>query len=137
MNIHIQQHTLLNEVQTQFSKTFSHLSLQFFIDKNNDGNLTADEKILNDQLTFGGLCKKELDIELVIEAEMTSKHVEQLIYDKVGIIAQVFRKRGDQWLMTTSSDDQTLEALNQHSIDLESPIKEEDTVDAADRMELE
>lgn len=137
MNIHIQQHTLLNEVQTQFSKTFSHLSLQFFIDKNNDGNLTADEKILNDQLTFGGLCKKELDIELVIEAEMTSKHVEQLIHDKVGIIAQVFRKRGDQWLMTTSSDDQTLEALNQHSIDLESPLIEEDTVDAADRMELE
>lgn len=137
MNIHIQQHTLLNEVQTQFSEKFSHLSLQFFIDKNNDGNLTADEKILNDQLTFGGLCKKELDIELDIEAGMTSKQVEKLMYDKVGIIAQVFRKRGDQWLMTSSSDDQTLEALNQHSIDLESPIKEEDTVDAADRMELE
>lgn len=137
MKLHIEKNTLLIDVQRIFSETFSHLSLQFFIDKNHDGNFSPDEKILNNQLSFTGLCNKDLNVHLVVEPHMTPKQLEEMFYEKVGIVTQVFRKRGEQWLMTTSSDHQTLVSLNEQSIELDSPIRDDERIDAADRMELE
>jgi len=123
MNLHIEKHMTLAEVQAAFNHSFPFLKIGFFIDKNHDNTLTADEQIHNLKMTIGSIREIEYDGDLKIEATMTAKEVETAFWDTFGLDIQVFRKSGNAWLVTTSTDSRTLLEQNEIAREMNSPAE--------------
>lgn len=137
MKISIQNHTTLQDIKKAFHESYPGLKLDFFIDKNKDGNYTADEKVADYNITLSALGATKTEGEILIEGKTRVEEVEKSFLKDFGVIVQVFRKRGEQWLMTTSSDAHSLAELNTLALESTLPAKGEDPINAQDRMELE
>lgn len=135
MQLTITHFTTLQQVQDAFHKRFPYLKIEFFNDANRDGVNTANERITDHSLTFGSLTQKTGSVE--IHGTDAVAEVESKFQKTFGVIAQVFYKRGENWLISTTSDKLTLDELNQRAQDAATPLPGETPVDAADRLELE
>lgn len=137
MIITLNTQTSIKQIQESFANRFPFLKIEFFIDANHDGINTANEMIKDHNLTLGGLATQNISTNLEIHGTQTITEMEQLFKNNFGVIAQVFYKRNNNWLVTSTSDKLTLNELNQKAEDHAKPVSEEGMVDAADRMELE
>jgi hypothetical protein len=137
MKINIQTHTTIQDIKKVFHEHYPGLKLDFFIDKNKDGNYTANEKVTDYNITFSSLGVTKKEGEILIEGKTLVKEVENSFQKAFGVVAQIFRKSGNQWLMTSSSDSQSLEELNTLALESLLPDKGEAPINAQDRMELE
>ncbi len=137
MMITLNTQTSIKQIQESFANRFPFLKIEFFIDANNDSINTANEMIKDPNLTLGSLAKQNINTNIEIHGTHTINELEQLFKNSFGVIAQVFYKRNNNWLVTSTSDKLTLNELNQKAEDNAKPINEEGMVDAADRMELE
>jgi hypothetical protein len=135
MQFTITHFTTLQQVQDAFHKRFPLLKLEFFIDINHDGKNTANERITDHTLTFGSLTQKTGSLE--IHGNDTVAQVEEKFINTFAVIAQVFHKRGENWLISTTSDKLTLDELNIRAQDASAPLQGEAPIDAVDRLELE
>jgi len=126
MKIYIQKNTAIHEINEAFSEAFPGLRLGFFLDKNKDSILTADEEIKNGTMTIGALWEKEFSGEIEVLPEMTVEQVEKLFKDSLSVEIQLFRQSGKNWLRTIQTDSWTL--AEQQKVALES-IKELEDVD--------
>lgn len=137
MKITITNNTTLKEIKTIFHKEFEGLKIDFFVDKNMDGNYTADEKLLDFETKFKDIAVIKNDGEIVINELSLVKEIEDAFFLKFGIIAQVFRKRGNTWLMTTETDNYSLADLNKMANETAQASHTSDIIDAQDRGDLE
>ena len=138
MIIELNTQTSIKQIQESFTNRFPFLKIEFFIDANHDGINTANEMIKDHNLTLGGLATQNISTNLEIHGTQTITEMEQLFKNNFGVIAQVFYKRNNNWLVTSSTSDKlTLNELNQKAEEKAKPVSEEGMVDAADRMELE
>ena len=138
MIIELNTQTSIKQIQESFTNRFPFLKIEFFTDANHDGINTANEMIKDHNLTLGGLATQNISTNLEIHGTQTITEMEQLFKNNFGVIAQVFYKRNNNWLVTSSTSDKlTLNELNQKAEDHAKPVSEEGMVDAADRMELE
>lgn len=138
MIIALNTQTSIKQVQESFANRFPFLKIEFFIDANHDGINTANEMIKDHDLTLGSLAAQNINTNLEIHGTHTITELEHLFKNNFGVIAQVFYKRNNNWLVTSSTSDKlTLNELNQKAEDHVKPVNEEGMVDAADRMELE
>ena len=137
MKISIHHQTTIQDIKKVFHEHYPGLKLDFFIDKNKDGNYTANEKVTDYHTAFSSLGATKEEGEVLIEGNTLVEEVENRFLNDFGVVAQIFRKRGDQWLMTSSSDSQSLEELNTLALASLLPDKGEDPINAQDRMELE
>lgn len=137
MIIELNTQTSIKQIQESFTNRFPFLKIEFFIDANHDGINTANEMIKDHNLTLGSLAAQNINTNLEIHGTQTITELEQLFKNNFGVIAQVFYKRNNNWLVTSTSDKLTLNELNQKAEDHAKPLNEEGMVDAADRMELE
>ena len=137
MIITLNTQTSIKQLQESFANRFPFLKIEFFIDANHDGINTANEMIKDHNLTLGSLSAQNINTNLEIHGTHTITELEQLFKNNFGVIAQVFYKRNNNWLVTSTSDKLTLNELNQKAEDHAKPVNEEGMVDAADRMELE
>jgi hypothetical protein len=137
MIITINTQTTIKQILENFANRFPFLKIEFFIDANKDGINTANEMIKDHNLTLGSLANQNINTKLEIHGTFTIDELEHLFKNNFGVIAQVFYKRNNNWLVTSTSDKLTLNELNQKAEDHVKPVNEEGMVDAADRMELE
>lgn len=137
MIITLNTQTSIKQIQESFTNRFPFLKIEFFIDANHDGINTANEMIKDHNLTLGSLAAQNINTNLELHGTQTINELEQLFKKNFGLIAQVFYKRNNNWLVTSTSDKLTLNELNQKAEDHAKPLNEEGMVDAADRMELE
>jgi len=137
MIIELNTQTSIKQIQESFTNRFPFLKIEFFIDANHDGINTANEMIKDHNLTLGSLAAQNINTNLEIHGMQTINELEHLFKNNFGVIAQVFYKRNNNWLVTSTSDKLTLNELNQKAEDHAKPLNEEGMVDAADRMELE
>ncbi|MFN4083185.1 MAG: hypothetical protein ACK4K9_06090 [Bacteroidia bacterium] len=137
MIIPVNKNSTLKEISEAFKNRYSHLKIEFFIDKNHDGNSTADEMIKNQNLPFSNLAKTTQEFEFEIHGNQTISELESYFKIHFGIVVQVFHKRGNNWIMSTTTDKLTLNQLNDKAIEDNMPLNEEKPIDAADRLELE
>lgn len=137
MELKIMASTSLQEIKTVFHERYAGLKLDFFIDENGDGNYTANEKITDYSLTLSEIGAKNRQASVVIDDNTTVEQLEQHFTFHFGVIVQVFRKSGSAWLMTSTSDRQTLSELNKNALISQEAGKADKPIDAADRADLE
>lgn len=137
MNITLNTQTSIKQIQESFANRFPFLKIEFFIDANHDGINTANEMIKDHNLTLDSLAAQNINSNIEIHGTQTINELEQLFKNSFGVIAQVFYKRNNNWLVTSTSDKLTINELNKKAEEHAKPFTEEGIVDAADRMELE
>jgi hypothetical protein len=129
MKLHIEKHMSLADVQLSFAEQFPFLKLGFFLDKNKDHAHTADEQIHNMKMSIGAIREKEVDGDLRIEGSMSTKEVEVAFRDRFGLEVQVFRKSGNTWLVTSNTDERTLNEQNASAKEMSQPAEMPDMPD--------
>ena len=126
----------LIEIKKAFSSHYPGLKIEFFIDKNNDGNLTADEKYSEGESLLSEISISTNSI-LDISKHTTAADLENAFKEHFAVMVQVFRKSGSAWLMTSASDSIALSELSNQALQSTIPSAGEAPLDAMDRMELE
>lgn len=137
MIIKISAQTSIKQIQSAFTTRFPFLKLEFFIDSNSDQIFTANEMIKDHDKTIGELSKTVLNKAFEIHGSHTITELEQSFKSNFGLIVQVFHNRNHTWIMSTTSDQLTLEILNTRAEEVSKPLNKETMVDPSDRMELE
>jgi hypothetical protein len=64
-----------------------------------------------------------------IEPEMSVRQVEQAFWNTFGLEVQIFRKSGNKWLMTNSSDLWTLKEQNSKAEEMDLEIEKSEGPD--------
>lgn len=137
MHITIKSSTTIQEIQDAFAKHFPWLKIEFFMNSLNNHTLTADEMIKNHSKAIGELAKLSSDDGMELSGTTTVNQLELNFKDSFGLVAQVFHKRGHAWIITTTSDTLTLDALNARAAEDAKPLPKEEVADAADHMDVE
>ena len=137
MIIKINAQTSIKQIQDAFTRRFPFLKLEFFIDANADGIFTANEMIKDHDKSIGELSKTTLTIAIEVHGSTTITELEQSFKTNFGLIVQVFHNRNHTWIVSTTSDQLTLEILNARAEEVSKPLNNETIVDPSDRMELE
>ncbi|MCO6494791.1 MAG: hypothetical protein J5I91_03800 [Bacteroidetes bacterium] len=136
MSISITPLTTLQEIKTAFHRKFNALKIDFFIDINKDGNYTSNEQIKDYEATLSDIGGIGGGGEIAIDDNSTVAEVESSFKELFGVIVQIFRQRGNSWLMTTTTDNYTLSELNKMGLERMSEGSD-NIIDSADRIELE
>ncbi len=108
MSILVTNKHSLAEIQAEFNEKFGNLKLEFYIGKHDEGEGTADNKKLDPSLTIGELREGDSETEFSIHGNLKTNSFEESWQEAFGFSVQVFRKSGNIWLQTTSTDDWTL-----------------------------
>jgi len=137
MIIKISAQTSIKQVQSAFTTRFPFLKLEFFIDSNSDQIFTVNEMIKDHDKTICELSKTVLNNAFEVHGSHTITELEQSFKTNFGLIVQVFHNRNHTWIMSTTSDQLTLEILNTRAEEVSKPLNKETMVDSSDRMDLE
>jgi len=129
MILHVEKMMTLEHVQETFSRHYPHLKLVYFIDRNKDNRLHADERIQNLKMSIGSIREITYDGYMQIEPEMSVRQVEQAFWNTFGLEVQIFRKSGNKWLMTNSSDLWTLKEQNSKAEEMDLEIEKSEAPD--------
>ncbi len=135
MKIIFNPNTTIQQVQETFNNRFPFLKIEFFVDLNKP--LNAENMVKNHQMEIGNLTSLNSKEGIEIHGINTIKQFEDLFLNQYEIVAQVFHKRSQTWIKTTTSDDETLDSLNNKSEEDSKPLPKEEVTDSADRMDLE
>ena len=98
----------LKEIKDAFNAKFPHLKIEFFADEHRVGEANARKSMYDDSLTLATIRKKHNDGELSIDGHQKTSTFEQHFHDHFGVTVHVFRRSGNLWLQTTTTDDWSL-----------------------------
>jgi hypothetical protein len=129
MILHIEKMMTLEHVQQAFSRHYPHLKLVYFIDRNKDNQLNSKERIQNLKMTIGSIREVSYDGFIQIDPNMTVLQVEMTFWKSFGLNVQIFRKSGNNWLMTNGSDLWTLEEQDKKAEEMDMEIEQPDISD--------
>lgn len=105
------QHTI-GELQETFSKTFPYLRLDFFLP--GSGSLPkAALRISDSSITLGSIRRNHNEGKISISGKDTVREIEETFQNRFGLEAQIFRRSGTTWLLTTATDNLTLNKQNE------------------------
>ncbi len=124
MDITFEKSTHLKELQQSFNKRFNFLKLEFFKLKKGENQVYTANEVLSPQLRIGEVSSSFGKESMHITGLMKVGELEKNFSDKLGIHVQVFRKSGKVWLITSSSDELTLDELNRDAKEKEQRLAE-------------
>ncbi len=116
MKIKIERNTTIGDIQKAFNREFPLLSLRFFDARAAKENMFARKFLITDtSLSVAEAGRYSGDGEVDIRGSVKTGELEQDFRDHFGLLAQVFRKAGLQWIETSSTDDHTLDEQNRNA----------------------
>lgn len=98
----------LSEIKKAFSDKFPHLKIEFFSDEHRVGEANSRKAMYDDSLTLREIRKNHTSGELSIDGHQKTSTFEGNFHDHFGVTVQVFRRSGNIWLQTTTTDDWSL-----------------------------
>ena len=110
-------------LQKEFSKHFPFLKIEFFREPCIKGKGNSKDKMITTSETISSLQIKKHFGKISYTSSSTVAEVEEKFLSKFGLCMQVFRKSGNIWLETTSTDDWTLEQQNEEGRSLAQHLK--------------
>jgi hypothetical protein len=122
MELHVDANTSIHEIQEDFQERFAFLRLGFFVDKNQDAILSPDEQIKNEKTLIRDISKFPATGNIQLGGSMTVAELENAFRGAFGLDVQVFRKSGNAWLMTSQTDNWSLDQQNQKAQEMELPV---------------
>ncbi len=102
----------LMDIQREFSTKFPYLKIEFYTGKHGSGEGSPEREHLDLEETVGAVRSNHEEGDLSIDGHLKVKTLERNFADKYGLNAQVFRKSGEVWLQTISTDEWTLSEQN-------------------------
>ena len=100
-------------LQKEFNKNFPFLKIEFFREPCIKGKGNSKDKMIMTNEVISRLQRKKQFGKISFTNQTMVRELEENFLDKFGICMQVFRKSGNVWLETTSTDDWTLEQQNE------------------------
>lgn len=113
MQVTIQGKKTIKELIDEFNGIFPHLKLEFFKHQHDDHEGSPKKDLYKHNLTLGEIRTKEFDGTFTFNKKMVICEFEDTMRDKYGLNIQIFRRSGNLWLETTTSDDWTFEKAEQ------------------------
>lgn len=110
-------------LQNEFNECFPFLKIEFFRELCIKGSSNSKNKMIKTNEIFSRLQKTKQFGKIVFTKQTTVGELEKMFLGKFGICMQVFRKSGNVWLETTSTDDWTLEQQNEEGKSLAQHFK--------------
>ena len=107
------------EIQADFNKVFPFLKLEFF--RNNRIRLDRypiTQMISNKTKLKEAWVGNNKEGIAEISGDMTVLELENILMNRFGLAAQVFRKSGNIWLETIRTDNWTLKQQNDHGMEI-------------------
>ena len=108
----ITDHKTLKEIKTEFSQKFPYLKLEFYKGKHEAGQPSPAILQLDENLTIGSIRKVHTEGDLRISANLKVNTLEERFWKQYALNVQVFRRSGNLWLQTTTTDNWTLTEQN-------------------------
>lgn len=105
----------LSDIQKEFNDKFPFLKIEFY-KKPHDAHEGSSERqhVVDVERTIGEVRKVHTKGDLSINGNQMVKTLEQRFFEDYGLNVQVFRRSGDVWLQTTSTDEWSLAEQNEH-----------------------
>lgn len=103
----------LRQIKMEFQDKFPWLKLEFYTSSHESGKGSSELDHLEDDKTIGEVRKTQKAGELSIHGNLKVASLEEDFRDLYGLNVQVFRRSGEIWLQTTSTDDWTLSEQNE------------------------
>lgn len=108
----INQSTKLSDIQLAFSKQFQYLRLEFYKTKHGAGEGSTEKGKLDASQLVNELSDKAVGQTVTFDGELRISEFEKTFASQYGISVQVFRRSGNLWLQTTTTDSWTLDEAN-------------------------
>jgi hypothetical protein len=102
----------LRDIQKEFNVYFPYLKIEFYKGEHEEGEGSPIEDRLDPNRKLGAVRKIHTLEDLTIRDDMRVSDFEQMFLSKYGLNVQVFRKSGNLWIQTTSTDYWTLAEQN-------------------------
>ena len=108
MNLIFDPKKTISDIRNEFQREFPLLDLKFYRKRHSHFGGSKKDEEFDDEIQLIALnLRSENNIH--IESSMTVDELESLVENQLGIHVQVFRKSGDTWLQTASTDNWSLE----------------------------
>lgn len=98
----------LKEIKVAFTAKFPHLKIEFYSEQHDIGKASPSRNMYDENSILGEIATQKNVGELSVDAHLKTSTFETNFYEHFGVAIQVFRKSGNIWLQTTSTDDWTL-----------------------------
>ncbi len=115
MLLEINDTKTIGEIVHEFSARYPLLKIEFFKNKHNEGAGSKPSELIHHSKKIGEVGKKATSGSLLIKEEMLVTELEILFWDVFGLSVQVFRKSGNVWIETTTTDRWTLKKQNENA----------------------
>lgn len=122
-NLHVNEHTSLKELKSQFQNWFPYLKLEFFRKPHGHSQGSPIKELLSDSLAVKDANPQYKEGDLKISRTMTVEALEDAFEDNFGLHVQVFRKSGKIWLETSVTDKWSLDRQNAHGAESDVPAE--------------
>ena len=125
MKLIINDNRKIYAIQEEFNKTFPYLKLEFFAKPHKAGGVLSKKEVKHPSKTLGECRAVHLTGELTVTPNTTVGELEQDFRDNFDLSVQVFRKSGNAWIETSTTDDWTLEHENKTGEEMAKPASQE------------
>lgn len=105
--IHIDKKTTLADLKNWFADSFPHLKIEFYDHSHDQGEGNTKAELLSNLTGFVSP-NGNPEVELTIFDDYSTNLVEHIFRTKLHLNVQVFRKNGDKWIQTITTDNWTL-----------------------------
>lgn len=121
----IDENQTISNLQKEFNSLFPFLKIEFFREPCIKGKGNSKDKMITTNEIISKLQRNKSFGKIAYTGQTKVNDFEELFLSKFGICMQVFRKSGNIWLETTSTDDWTLEQQNEEGKSLARHFKTE------------
>ncbi len=107
MNLLLKPTDTIKELNAQFMSVYPTLKFRFF----NHSHTTGEGSMLKDEIdanTLLGVIGLDTETQHHIQGNSKVKNLEEWMQNQFNAGVQIFRKSGDVWLLTTTTDEWTL-----------------------------
>lgn len=105
--LHVNKQTSLEELKNWFSDSFPNLKIEFYAHSHDKGEGSTKAELMQD-LEVMASPNGHPEVELTIFDDYSTNLVEHIFRTKLQLNVQVFRKNGNQWIQTITTDNWTL-----------------------------
>lgn len=129
MELVINETKTIGEIQKAFNKRFPYLKISFFKHPHASGEASPISEMYHADELIKNIRHKDKNGIISIDGEMKVNQLEMLFQEVFGLSVQIFRKSGDNWLQTTTTDSWTLNQQNEKGKEMNSAVEPEQLED--------
>lgn len=100
------------EIKAEFSQKFPYLKLEFYKGKHETSKPSSPDMQLDENLKIEAVRQTHSEGDLKISGNLKVSTLEDRFWKQYGLNVQVFRRSGNLWLQTTTTDHWTLSEQN-------------------------